>query len=141
MAQKKVINVEGAAIGILETQESDCISITDIDSKFDGKGRHIENWLRNQNTIEYLTTWETLYNPSFNSMHLHGIKTKTGLNRSAFLFMALSHIPTICLERIPKIKSKGVKRTKGSPDMEPQAYTCKNQLPNTYRSNQREIDP
>jgi len=81
MAKKKTINVQGSDIALIVTNEKDYLSLTDIDSKFEGNGRHIENWLRNQNTIEYLSTWEQLYNPNFNSMQLHGIKERTGLNR------------------------------------------------------------
>jgi hypothetical protein len=55
--------------------------LTDIDQRFEGGGRHIENWMRNQNTIEYLGTWETLHNPNFNSMQLQGIREQIGLNR------------------------------------------------------------
>lgn len=79
--KKKSIEVDGAYITLVPIGKADYISLTDIDQKFQGNGRHIENWLRNQNTIEYLTVWETLYNPDFNSMHLDGIRQKVGLNR------------------------------------------------------------
>ena len=79
---KKTILVQETAISLLPKQDGDdYISLTDIDQKFDGGGRHIENWLRNQNTVEYLETWESLYNPAFNSMQLHGIKEQVGINR------------------------------------------------------------
>jgi KilA-N domain len=79
---KKTIIVQETEISLLVKQgEDDFISLTDIDQKFDGGGRHIENWLRNQNTVEYLATWELLYNPNFNSMQLHGIKEQVGINR------------------------------------------------------------
>ncbi len=82
MAKKKrILTVKGTDITLITQKESDYISLTDIDKRFEGNGRHIENWLRNQNTIEYLTTWEELHNPNFNSMQLHGIKEKIGLNR------------------------------------------------------------
>ncbi|MFT4762783.1 MAG: hypothetical protein ACI9LN_004771 [Saprospiraceae bacterium] len=81
MAKKKTIDVQGTSIKLLTNKENDYISLTDIDTKFDGKGRHIENWFRNQNTIEYLAVWEELNNPDFNSMQLHGIKEQVGLNR------------------------------------------------------------
>lgn len=79
--KKKVLDVQGSEITLLTTNKDNYISLTDIDRKFDGNGRHIENWLRNQNTVEYLETWELIHNPDFNSMQLHGIKEKTGLNR------------------------------------------------------------
>lgn len=78
---KKQITVEGTEIALIASAENDYLSLTDIDHRFDGKGRHIENWLRNQNTVEYLGTWELLHNPNFNSMQLHGIKEQAGLNR------------------------------------------------------------
>ena len=78
---KRTLNVEGSDIRLVTEGESDYISLTDIDQRFEGAGRHIENWMRNQNTIEYLATWETLHNPHFNSMQLHGIKEQVGLNR------------------------------------------------------------
>ena len=73
---KKTITVQGTEIRLLTDSKDDYISLTDIDQKFEGNGRHIENWLRNQNTIEYLATWELLHNPNFNSMQLHGIKIR-----------------------------------------------------------------
>lgn len=79
--KKKSITVQGSVISLLRAEKDDFISLTDIDRRFEGNGRHIENWLRNQNTVEYLETWETLYNPDFNSMQLHGIREQIGLNR------------------------------------------------------------
>ena len=91
---KKTIIVQGTEIALLAESENDFISLTDIDKKFAGNGRHIENWFRNQNTIEYLSTWESLYNQNFNSMELHGIKEQAGLNRflmSAKKWVALTN--------------------------------------------------
>ena len=93
MAKQTTINVQGTEIKLLVQENTDYISLTDIDMKFDGNGRHIENWLRNQNTIEYLATWELLHNPNFNSMQLHGIKENIGINR--FLLSAKKWIDTV----------------------------------------------
>lgn len=79
--KKKTIEVDGSFLTLVPMGKYDYISLTDIDQKFHGNGRHIENWLRNQNTIEYLTVWETIYNPNFNSLQLHGIRERVGLNR------------------------------------------------------------
>lgn len=81
MAKQTIMMVEGAEIKLLAHDDNDYISLTDVDAKFEGGGRHIENWLRNQNTIEYLATWELLHNPNFNSMQLHGIRENIGINR------------------------------------------------------------
>lgn len=93
MAKQTIMNVEGTEIKLLVQNDSDYISLTDIDAKFEGNGRHIENWLRNQNTIEYLATWELLHNPNFNSMQLHGIRENIGINR--FLLSAKKWIEAV----------------------------------------------
>lgn len=81
MSKSKIIHVQGTDISLIAEDENAYLSLTDIDRKFEGNGRHIENWLRNQNTIEYLSTWEMLHNPDFNSMQLHGIREQIGINR------------------------------------------------------------
>ena len=40
----------------------------------------IRNWLRNRDTVEYVGTWETLFNPNFKSVEFEGIKKLAGLN-------------------------------------------------------------
>jgi hypothetical protein len=81
MAKKGTITVEGTDIRLVVQGADDYISLTDIDQRFEGGGRHIENWMRNQNTVEYLATWETLHNTGFNSMQLHEIREQIGINR------------------------------------------------------------
>lgn len=82
MAKKaSFFSVDGTDIRLVSQGSDEYISLTDIDQRFEGNGRHIENWLRNQNTVEYLATWETLYNPAFNSMQLQGIREQIGINR------------------------------------------------------------
>ncbi len=93
MAKQTIMVVEGAEIKLLAHDDNDYISLTDVDAKFEGGGRHIENWLRNQNTIEYLATWELLHNPNFNSMQLHGIRENIGINR--FLLSAKKWIEAV----------------------------------------------
>jgi KilA-N domain len=93
MANNKTFQVEGTDIRLITNGDDDYISLTDIDQRFEGNGRHIENWLRNQNTIEYLATWESLHNPDFNSMQLHGIREQIGINR--FLLSAKKWIDAV----------------------------------------------
>ena len=38
------------------------------------------DWLRNQNTLEFLGIWESIYNPLFNYGEFTTIKSKAGLN-------------------------------------------------------------
>jgi hypothetical protein len=78
---KRKITVDGAEITLLHTKEDDYISLTDIDKRFEGGGSHIENWMRNRNTVEFLGVWEKVHNPDFNSVEFDGIFAQTGLNR------------------------------------------------------------
>lgn len=41
----------------------------------------IEKWLRNKYTIEFLSIWEELNNPDFNSPEFGRIKNEAGTNR------------------------------------------------------------
>lgn len=63
----KSINVQGLEIVILEQDDRDFISLTDIAKHSSDEPRFvIRNWLSTQNTINYLGEWESLYNEDFN---------------------------------------------------------------------------
>jgi len=81
MNKKKTINVKGIEIAIIEHQQSDFISLTDMVKGFEDGSVLIEKWLRNKNTIEFIGIWEELNNPDFNSPEFGGIKNEAGLNR------------------------------------------------------------
>ena len=40
----------------------------------------VKNWLRNRNTLEYLGTWEKIYNPDFKVVEFDHFKTEAGLH-------------------------------------------------------------
>ena len=75
------IRVNDTEITILEIDERDYISLTDMVKGIENGLALIEKWLRNENTIEFLGIWEEMYNPSFNSPEFEGIKNAAGLNR------------------------------------------------------------
>lgn len=76
-----VLEVQGVEIHVLEREEEDYISLTDMTGSFDGGGQLVKNWLQNKNTIEFLGVWEKINNPSFNLVEFHQIKEMAGLNR------------------------------------------------------------
>ena len=39
----------------------------------------IKNWIRNRSTIEYLGTWEMVYNPNFKVVEFDHFKKEAGL--------------------------------------------------------------
>ncbi|MDD3340516.1 MAG: KilA-N domain-containing protein, partial [Lachnospiraceae bacterium] len=60
----------------------DYICITDI-AKYKDKVNPrfiIQNWMRNRNTIEFLGTWENLYNSNFNRVEFEAFRNQAGLN-------------------------------------------------------------
>ena len=64
---------------MLQANENDYISLTDMLKAKDGDF-FISDWLRNRNTLEYLSAWETMNNPNFNYGEFATIKDKSGLN-------------------------------------------------------------
>ncbi len=78
-AKKSTIEVRGTEISILNTQDGDFISLTDMLKAKDGEF-FISDWLRNRNTVEFLGIWESVHNPGFNSGEFATIKSQAGLN-------------------------------------------------------------
>ena len=81
--KKQKISVQGSQITVLQENEQDYISLTDMVRDIENGQALIEKWLRNKNTIEFLGIWEEIYNPGFNSPEFEGIKNQAGLNRFA----------------------------------------------------------
>ena len=75
------IIVNETEITIIEIDEKDYISLTDMVKGIENGLALIEKWLRNKNTIEFLGIWEEMYNTNFNSPEFEGIKNAAGLNR------------------------------------------------------------
>ncbi len=84
MAKKvKTIEVENTIISITSKNKNDYISLTDMAKGKGDKVRAadvIKNWLRTRTTIEFLGTWETLYNPNFKVVEFDHFKKSAGLH-------------------------------------------------------------
>ena len=80
MATKnQTINVKGLDVSIIKFKDEDYISLTDMLKAKDGDF-FISDWLRNRNTVEFLSIWEDIYNPDFNYGEFAIIRNSTGLN-------------------------------------------------------------
>ena len=69
--KNKIIEVQNISVSILKEELDDYICITDIAKAKSGELRSadvIKNWLRNRNTLEFLGTWELIYNPDFKAV-------------------------------------------------------------------------
>jgi len=79
MTKSKKIVVQGTEITIIQENQNDYISLTDMLKAKDGDF-FISDWLRNRNTVEFLGIWERIYNPNFNCGEFAIIKSQAGLN-------------------------------------------------------------
>ncbi|MBW2975236.1 KilA-N domain-containing protein [Candidatus Woesearchaeota archaeon] len=73
------INVKGTEITVINVENEDYISITDMLKAKDGDF-FISDWLRNRNTVEFLGIWEHLNSPNFNYGEYAIIRSKAGLH-------------------------------------------------------------
>jgi hypothetical protein len=79
MPANKVILVKETPVTIIEVNQQDYISLTDMIKPF-GDEAIIANWLRNRNTLEFLGIWERIYNSDFKPLEFEGFKKQAGLN-------------------------------------------------------------
>ena len=73
------IEVKGSEVTIIQVNGEDYICLTDMLKAKEGEF-FISDWLRNRNTLEYLSIWEQIYNPNFNYGEFATIRSKSGLN-------------------------------------------------------------
>lgn len=82
MSKIRKLEIENAIIAITKIEEEDYICLTDMAKAKEGKNRAadiIKNWIRTRTTIEFLGTWETLYNPNFKVTEFDHFKMEAGL--------------------------------------------------------------
>jgi hypothetical protein len=82
MSKKEKITVQGTEITVITSKDSDYISLTDMANAKAGQARAadvIKNWIRTRTTLEFLGTWEQLYNPHFNVVEFDHFKMQAGL--------------------------------------------------------------
>jgi len=79
MSKISMIEIKDAIISITKIEEEDYICLTDMAKAKEGDNRAadvIKNWIRTRTTIEFLGTWETMYNPNFKVADLTSLKWK-----------------------------------------------------------------
>ena len=82
MQKNKVITVQNLPITISKEEIDDYICITDIAAAKSDDSRAadvVRNWLRNRRTLEFLATWEEIYNPNFKVFESEHFKKQAGL--------------------------------------------------------------
>ncbi|MBP5453448.1 MAG: KilA-N domain-containing protein [Lachnospiraceae bacterium] len=82
MSKNKIITVQDVPIAVSISNEQDYICITDMAAAKSNESRAadvIRNWLRNRSTLEFLSTWEEIYNPNFKVFESEHFKKDVGL--------------------------------------------------------------
>ena len=84
-AMKKTtsITVQDVPVTIMNVDPRDYISLTDMAKARTDAGRAadvIKNWLRARSTLEFLGTWEVMYNPNFKVVEFDHFKSEAGLH-------------------------------------------------------------
>lgn len=81
--KNNVIVVKDVTINIESDKNTDYICISDIAKAKIGNSKTddvIKNWLRNRNTLEFLGTWESIYNINFKPVEFDGFRKNAGLH-------------------------------------------------------------
>ncbi|MFH1352478.1 MAG: KilA-N domain-containing protein [bacterium] len=76
------IEVQGKEITIINREQKDYISLTDI-AKYRNEAEPfsiINNWMRSRSTIEFLGLWEKLSNPDFKPIEFERFRNEAGSN-------------------------------------------------------------
>ncbi len=78
----KIIKVQNIDISVVTSNGNDYICITDIAKSKVGESRAadiIKNWVRSRTTLEFLGTWEQMYNLHFKVVEFDHFKMQAGL--------------------------------------------------------------
>ncbi|MGA3142380.1 MAG: KilA-N domain-containing protein [Verrucomicrobiota bacterium] len=80
--KKTIIEVQGTAIAVLNQNDQDYISLTDIARHRNAQEPFaiINNWMRGRSTIEFLGLWEKLSTPDFKPLEFERFRNEAGSN-------------------------------------------------------------
>ena len=82
MIKNNTILVQNVPIAVTSKDTDDYICITDIANAKSEQSRAadvVRNWLRNRSTLEFLSAWEKIYNPTFKVFESEHFKKQSGL--------------------------------------------------------------
>ena len=113
----QIIKVKNISISLTTIQDEDYICLTDIAKAKEGDSRAadiIKNWIRNRATLEFLGTWEEIYNPDFKGVEFDHFKSeliKEGLDADT----RLKRLNQIAIRQMKiMIENKSLKKLEGN---------------------------
>ena len=80
--KNKTIQVLDISVSIISENGNDYICLTDMAKAREGEARAadiIKNWIRTRTTLEFLGTWEEMYNPIFKVVEFDHFRMQAGL--------------------------------------------------------------
>ena len=80
--KNKIIQVQNIPVSVITEKGNDFICLTDMAKAKEGEARAadiIKNWIRTRTTLEFLGTWEEMYNPNFKVVEFDHFKMQAGL--------------------------------------------------------------
>lgn len=83
MKKTALITVQDVPVTVMHVDQSDYICLTDMAKARTDSSRAadvIKNWLRARSTLEFLGTWEIMYNPDFKVVEFDHFKSEAGLH-------------------------------------------------------------
>ena len=83
MAKNRIITVQNISVTVSTEDMDDYICITDMAAAKSDNSRAadvIKNWIRSRSTLEFLGTWEQIYNPNFKVVEFDHFKQEAGLH-------------------------------------------------------------
>jgi hypothetical protein len=78
----KIIEVQNIQVSVIIEKGNDFICLTDMAKAKEGQARAadiIKNWIRTRTTLEFLGTWEEMYNSNFKVVEFDHFKMQAGL--------------------------------------------------------------
>ncbi len=82
-AKNRIITVQNISVTVSIEDTDDYICITDMAAAKSDNSRAadvIKNWIRSRSTLEFLGTWEQIYNPNFKVVEFDHFKQEAGLH-------------------------------------------------------------
>lgn len=78
--ENKIITVKGKEISVIQSNNEDYISLTDMAGYKDNLEARIvvSNWMSTYYTVDFLAVWEQVNNPNFNRMGFHTVRYGEG---------------------------------------------------------------
>ena len=83
MAKNRIITVQNISVTVSTEDMDDYICITDMAAAKSDNSRAadvIKNWIRSRSTLEFLGTWEQIYNTNFKVVEFDHFKQEAGLH-------------------------------------------------------------